>query len=81
MSERKTVYFTMVCHPVSGWTRVGNAYKEKATASSWVRFVKKAWRGLPVRVKSCTLWYEDGKLTETSRHVLDKTFNLDTEGM
>lgn len=50
MSERKTVFFTMVCHPTNGWVRVGNAYEQKAIASCWVQFGKAARHGLPVRV-------------------------------
>lgn len=81
MSERKTVYFTMVCHPANGWIRVGSAYEKKATAASWVRFVKAAWHGQPVRVKACTLQYVGGKLTEASKRLLDQKFNIDTDGM
>lgn len=47
---RRTVYFTMVNHPLKGWVRVGNAYSSRKTAQGWLGFVRVAWRGLPCRV-------------------------------
>lgn len=32
-TTKRTVFFTMILHPVSGWTRVGNAYGSRASAS------------------------------------------------
>lgn len=77
-TTKRTVFFTMIQHPVSGWTRVGNAYGSRASASSWVPFVRGAWRGLRTKVAQCTLTLVEGKLTEKSRRVLDQKFNLDT---
>jgi hypothetical protein len=49
-TEKRDVFFIMVLHPLSGWMRAGNAYQSKSVAHGWVSFVKKAWRGLPVKV-------------------------------
>lgn len=78
MQTTKTVYFTMVLHPVSGWMRVGNAYPSRGSAKDWVPFVRRAWRGLRTKVEPCTLEFEDGVLSEHSRRVLDQKFNLDS---
>ena len=41
---RRTVYFTMVNHPLKGWVRVGNAYSSRKTAQGWLGFVRtSAW--------------------------------------
>jgi hypothetical protein len=77
MRTTRRVFFTMVMHPVSGWTRVGNAYPSKESAQDWVPFVRRAWRGLRTRVAQCTLSFENGVLSERSRSVLDQKFNLD----
>lgn len=75
--EKRTVFFTMVMHPAKGWTRVGNAYPSKKSASDWLPFVRGAWRGCRAKVSQCTLRIEDGKVCEESKRVLDKKFNLD----
>ena len=31
--EKRTVFFTMVMHPATGWTRVGNAYPSRKAAA------------------------------------------------
>ncbi|HYE79203.1 MAG TPA: hypothetical protein VEI97_14565 [bacterium] len=74
----RTVFFTMVRHPVNGWIRVGNAYASRKAASGWLSFVRGAWRGCQVRVSQCTLQYVGGVLTERSRAVLDQKYNLDS---
>jgi len=44
-------------------------------------FVRGAWRGCSVRVAQCTLRFKaDGLLTEASKRVLDRKFNLDAPG-
>jgi len=75
--EKKIVFFTMVLHPVQGWTRCGNAYGSKKAAVDWLPFVRGAWRGLRARVAQCTLRFDNGVLTEKSRTILDKKFNID----
>ncbi|AQH05957.1 hypothetical protein A9R05_44190 (plasmid) [Burkholderia sp. KK1] len=75
--EKRTVFFTMVLHPVTGWTRVGNAYSSRETASGWLSFVRGAWRGCRVKVSQCTLRFKNGVLTEKSRQILDQKFNLE----
>lgn len=72
----RRVFFTMVRHPITGWTRVGNAYATRNGAHGWLSFVSAAWRGLPTRVAQCTLRFLDGVLDERSRRVLDEKFNL-----
>jgi|UPI00057282B4 hypothetical protein len=79
MRTTKTVYFTMILHPASGWTRIGNAYPSKAAAKDWVPFVRRAWRGLRTKVEPCTLLFDDGVLSEESRRELDQKFNADAE--
>ena len=76
MSTRR-VWFTMVLHPTTGWTRAGKAYGSCEAARSWVPFLRGAWRGLPVKISQCTLRWADGQLDETSRRTLDKKFNMD----
>ena len=75
--EKRTVFFTMVRHPVKGWTRVGNAYATRKDAASWLRFVRGAWRGCNTKVSQCTLQFEDGAVCERSKRLLDKKYNLD----
>lgn len=75
--ERRTVFFTMVLHPGKGWARVGNAYATRKGATSWLPFVRGAWRGCQARVSQCTLRLENGALCEKSKRVLDKKYNLD----
>jgi hypothetical protein len=79
MQTTRTVYFTMILHPASGWTRIGNAYPSKAAAKDWVPFVRRAWRGLRTKVEPCTLLFDDGVLNEESRRLLDQKFNVDAE--
>lgn len=75
---RRTVYFTMILHPESGWIRVGqSAYAKKETAKSWLPFVRKAWRGLRGKISQCTLTYRNGVMDEKSRKVLDAKYNMD----
>jgi len=76
-TEKRTVFFTMVDHPVKGWARVGNAYATRKDAAGWLPFVRGSWRGLRAKVSQCTLRLVDGQLSETSKRVLDKKFNLD----
>ena len=77
MITTQTIYFTMVHHPTRGTIRAGNAYPSRSAASSWLGFVRKCWRGCKTSVASCTLRYEDGKLTPKSIAVLDRKFNMD----
>jgi len=74
---RRTVYFTMILHPESGWTRVGKAYGQRDTAKSWLPFVRKAWRGLRGKISQCTLTYRNGVMEEKSRKALDAKYNMD----
>ena len=75
--EKRTVFFTMVMHPLKGWTRVGNAYPTRKLAGEWVPFVRGAWKGLRVKVSQCTVYLENGKVSEKSRRLLDTKYNLD----
>ncbi len=75
--EKRTVFFTMVMHPATGWTRVGNAYPSRKAAADWLPFVRNVWRGLRVKVSQCTVRLEGGKVCEQSRRLLDKKYNLD----
>lgn len=34
-TENRRVFFTMVRHPIKGWTRVGNAYATRKAAADW----------------------------------------------
>ena len=74
--EKRTVFFTMINHPQSGWTRVGNAYGSRHAATEWLPFVRGAWRGLRAKVSLCTLYFEDGKVCEKSRKLLDTKYNM-----
>ena len=78
MRTSKTVFFSMIMHPASGWTRVGNAYPNKEAAKDWVPFVRRAWRGLRTKVEPCVLLFDDGVLSEESQCLLDQKFNLDS---
>lgn len=77
ITEKRTVFFTMVQHPVKGWTRVGNAYATRKNAVSWLPFVRGSWRGCRAKVSQCTLRLKGGVLCERSSMVLDKKYNLD----
>lgn len=76
-TEKRTVFFTMVRHPIKGWIRAGNAYGTKKEAASWLPFVRGAWRGCYVRVSQCTLRLQNGVLCEKSKRLLDTKYNLD----
>ena len=73
----RTVWFTMVLHPLGGWARVGNAYLNRKAAVGWLPFVRGAWRGCRARVSRCTLTFVDGKLDDRSARVLSQKYNLD----
>jgi hypothetical protein len=73
----RRVWFTMVLHPVDGWTRVGNAYGSREAAVEWLPIVRGAWRGCRARVAQCTLRLVDGAPDERSARVLSEKFNLD----
>lgn len=78
MKASRRVFFTMVCHPVNGWMRVGNAYATHKAAAEWLSFVRGGWRGWKVRISSLTVHYgDDGKLTPATLRKLDEKFNLD----
>ena len=76
--EKRTFFFLMVLVPTKGWTRVGNAYRSKEVASSWIDFVSACWHGLRTRVSKCTLTWRNGKLDDRSRRILDKKYNMDS---
>jgi hypothetical protein len=73
----RRVFFTMVLHPETGWTRVGRCYGTKESARQWLPLVRGAWRGLRVKVSQCTLRWKDGKMTEASRKALSEKFNME----
>lgn len=75
--KKKTVFFTMVMHPVNGWIRVGNAYPSRKSANDWMPFVRGAWRGLRAKVSQCTVQFEGERMCEKSRRLLDVKYNLD----
>lgn len=77
IATTRTLFFTMVLHPVSGWMRVGNAYGSMDCAKTWLPLVRGAWRGLRVKVSRCTIRMIDGKLCEGSLKVLSEKYNLD----
>lgn len=79
LKTSRKLFFLMVLHPVSGWSRVGNAYPSAKAAGEWRSFVRSAWRGLPVRTATCTVRFVDGKITAASRKVLSEKFNLDVD--
>jgi hypothetical protein len=73
----RRVFFTMVLHPETGWTRVGRCYGTKEAARQWLPLVRGAWRGLRVKVAQCTLRWKDGQMTESSRKTLSEKFNME----
>jgi len=73
---KKTVFFTIVSSRNGKWIRVGNAYNSRKQAESWLPFVKGFWVGRSVKISQCTLRFEDGKLCEKSKLLLQK-YNLD----
>lgn len=71
------VFFTMAHYP-EGPQRIGPPYTTRATAESWVSFVRKARRVRRVTVQACKLEVDaSGKLTSATLERLDKVFNLD----
>lgn len=73
-----TVYFNMILHPITEqWIRVGNAFSSSQEAKKWIPCVRKRWRICKVRVSSCNLVYKDGLLTDKSKELLDKKYNMD----
>ncbi len=80
-STTRKFFFVMVEHPMKGWIRVGNAYSSRATAIGWGPIVRGAWCGCRVKVSQFTARFVNGKLDERSREVLDKKYNLTTEGL
>lgn len=77
--EKRTLFFTMMMHPVKGWTRVGNVYPSRKAAADWLPFVRGYWRGMRVKVSQATVRLDDnGKICEKSRRLLDEKYNLDT---
>ena len=76
-TTKQTIYFTMVHHPTRGTIRAGNACMTRKAAQQWLPMLRKMWRGCKTSVASCTLRYEDGKLTPKSIAVLDRKFNMD----
>lgn len=79
--EKRKMFFIMVDHPVDGWIRTGNAYKTREIANEWKPLVRGAWRFCRVKLSTFTARFVDGKLDERSREVLDKKYNLTSEGM
>lgn len=77
IKTKRTVYFTMVHHPIRGRVRVGDAYGSRKSAADWLPFVRGSWRGCGVSVSRCTLIMVDGALTEASQRLLDVKYNLD----
>lgn len=75
--KKRTVFFTMVRHPIKGWMRVGNAYGTRKSAAGWLSFVRGSWRGCAAKVSQCTLRFEDGALSQASVRILDSKYNLD----
>lgn len=75
---RRVVWFVMLERADGTWSRVGRPYRAKATAHSWLPFVKAAWHASRGRVRRCTLNIgPDGKATEATRRRLDTVFNCD----
>lgn len=74
---KKTLFFTMINHPVQGWIRVGRPYPSRRAANEWMPFVRGSWRGLQTKVSQLTVKLVDGRVCEASRRVLDQKFNLD----
>lgn len=77
MTQKRTVYFLMVRHPFDGRIRVGQAYSTRADAAGWRKFVRAAWRGLPVSIASFTFNLTDGRMDARSVGVLSAKFNMD----
>lgn len=77
VKTKKTIYFTMVLHPINGWIRAGKPYSDKQSAKDWLPFVKGAWRGCRAKVVPLTIKYVDGVITKETSEILDKKFNLD----
>lgn len=76
-AKTRRVWFTMVCHPVRGWIRVGRAFDSSAVARSWLPVVRGFWRGLRTRVSPLTLRWKNGRMTDETKKILSGKFNLD----
>ena len=70
-------YFTMILHPFNGWIRVGRPYATRATAQSWIPFVRKAWRGCRAKVSTFIPKYESGEMDAESKRILSERYNFD----
>ena len=70
-------YFTMILHPLNGWIRVGRPYATRATAQSWIPFVRKAWRGCKAKVETFIPKYENGEMNAESKRILSDRYNFD----
>ena len=77
-TEKRILFFTMIAHPVKGWTRVGNAYGSRKAATGWLPFIRGAWRGCRAKVSQCTLFFDNGAICEKSKRLLDTKYNLST---
>jgi len=75
---KRKLFFTMVLHPFNGWTRVGNAYTSKEQAQEWLPMVRGSWYMCKCKISQFTAIYIDGKLSDKSKEILDKKFNLDS---
>lgn len=77
-TQKKTLFFTMVKHPLKGWIRAGNAYFSRGSAQEWLPFVKGRWRYCKVKVSQCTITLMNGVPTDKSRKILSEKFNLES---
>ncbi len=75
--EKRTVFFTMINHPQSGWTRVGNAYGSRHAATEWLPFVRGAWRGAyGQKFRNVRFILKMAKFCEKLRNLLDTKYNM-----
>lgn len=78
MREPIRVFFTMVRKPCGEVVRVGKPFRSKTVANDWKSFVKGAWNGCRVTVRSLLVTFDEGGgVTEKSRRRLDREFNCD----
>jgi hypothetical protein len=77
--EPLKLWFHMAQNVVDGsWFRVGSPYRSMKLAKDWLSFVKSAWPGHTIRIRSFVVKFgPDGKATSDSLEKLDKVFNLD----
>lgn len=74
--KKRTLFFTMVLHPLEGWMRAGNAYPTRAAAAEWLPIVKGRWH-TRAKVAQLTVMVDaKGNVDERSRRVLLDKFNL-----